>query len=40
MLRGRDFFREKWMPIATYWLDTTIQEIEADTYVDSTGTVS
>lgn len=39
VLRGRDFIREKFLPIATYCLDTTIVEIEANTYVDSTGTI-
>jgi predicted phosphodiesterase len=39
VLRGRDFAAGKFLPIATYCLDTTLQEIEADTYVDSTGTI-
>lgn len=40
VLRGRDFVAEKFLPIATYCLDTTLQEIEAGTYVDSTGTIT
>lgn len=38
-LRGRDFVRGEFLPIASYWLDTTLQTIPADTYVDSTGTI-
>ena len=38
-LRGRDFVRGKFLPIASYWLDTTLQTIEAGTYTDSTGTI-
>jgi predicted phosphodiesterase len=38
-LRGRDFVKGEFLPIASYWLDTTIQEIHAKTYTDSTGTV-
>lgn len=38
-LRGRDFVKEEFLPIASYWLDTTIQEIPAGTYTDSTGTI-
>lgn len=40
VLRGRDFVREKFLPIATYCLDTTLVEIEANTFVDSTGTIT
>ena len=39
LLRGRDFVAEKFLPIATYWLDTTLQTVEAGTYTDSTGTI-
>lgn len=39
VLHGRDFVNEKFLPIATYCLDTTLQTIEAGTYVDSTGTI-
>jgi predicted phosphodiesterase len=39
-LRGLDFVNEKYLPIASYWLDTTIAEISANTYTDSTGTIT
>lgn len=38
-LRGRDFVKGEFLPIASYWLDTTLQIIEAGTYTDSTGTI-
>lgn len=38
-LRGRDFVKGEFLPIASYWLDTTLQTIEAGTYTDSTGTI-
>lgn len=38
-VRGRDFVRDKFHPIASYWLDTTLQTVEAGTYTDSTGTI-
>lgn len=38
-LRGRDFVQEIFLPIASYWLDTTPQEVEIGTYTDDTGTV-
>lgn len=38
-LRGRDFVAGKFLPIASYWLDTTLQTVEAGTYTDSTGTI-
>ena len=40
VLRGRDFVKEKFLPIATYCIDTTLQNIEAKTYTDSTGTIT
>jgi hypothetical protein len=40
VLKGRDFATEEFLPIATYCLDTTIQDIEANTYIDSTGTIT
>lgn len=40
ILRGRDFVNEKFLPIATYCLDTTLKTIEAGTYTDSTGTIN
>lgn len=39
LLRGRDFVAEKFLPIATYWLDTKLQYVAAETYTDSTGTI-
>lgn len=39
VLRGRDFVEGKYLPIATYCIDTTPEEIEAGTYSDSTGTI-
>jgi predicted phosphodiesterase len=39
-LRGRDFVKGEFLPIASYWLDTTLQTIEAGTYTDSTGTIA
>lgn len=39
-LRGRDFVREKFLPIASYWLETKLVNIEANTFVDSTGTIT
>lgn len=38
-LRGRDFVKGEFLPIASYWLDTTLQTVEARTYTDSTGTI-
>ena len=38
-LRGRDFATGEFLPIASYWLDTTLQTVEAGTYTDSTGTI-
>lgn len=39
-LRGRDFVKGEFLPIASYWLDTTLQHVEAGTYVDDTGTIA
>jgi Icc-related predicted phosphoesterase len=39
-LRGRDFVNEKFLPIASYWLDTTLKEVEPVSYTDPTGTIS
>lgn len=39
VLRGRDFVKGEFLPIATYCLDTTIQTIEANTFTDPTGTI-
>lgn len=38
-LRGRDFVKGEYLPIASYWLDTTLQYVEADTFFDGTGTI-
>jgi Icc-related predicted phosphoesterase len=40
VLRGCDFVAEKFVPIATYCLDTTLQTVEANTFTDSTGTIT
>ena len=39
-LRGRDFVKGEFLPIASYWLDTTLQTVAAGTYTDSTGTIN
>lgn len=39
-LRGRDFVKGEFLPIASYWLDTTLQTIPAGTYTDSTGMIT
>ena len=39
-LRGRDFVKETYLPIACYWLDTALQTVAAGTYTDSTGTIT
>jgi hypothetical protein len=39
MLKGRDFTAGKYLPIATYWLDTSLKTVEAGTYRDLTGTI-
>ena len=36
-LRGRDFVKGEFLPIASYWIDTTLVDIPANTYVDPTG---
>ncbi len=38
-LRGRDFVNGKYLPIAQYYLDTTIKTIEPNTFVDNTGII-
>lgn len=38
-LRGRDFVKGEFLPIASYWMDTTLQNVQAGTYTDSTGTI-
>ena len=39
-LRGRDFVKGEFLPIASYWLDTTLKTVSAGTYTDSTGTIT
>ena len=43
-LRGRDFayndYEGRWLPIASYWLDTTLQTIPAGTYTDPNGIIT
>ena len=39
VLKGRDFVSGKYLPIASYYLDTTLKSIEPDTYYDPTGTI-
>lgn len=39
-LRGRDFITGEFLPIASYWIDTPLTEIEAGTFVDETGTIT
>ena len=39
-LQGRDFAKGDYVPIASYWLDTTRQTVEAGSYTDSTGTIT
>jgi predicted phosphodiesterase len=38
-LRGRDFVTGEFLSIASYWLDTTLRDVPAGTYTDSTGTI-
>lgn len=40
VLKGRDFAEERFLPIANYCLDTTLKVVEANTFVDSTGTIT
>lgn len=39
-LRGRDFVKGEFLPIASDWLYTPLQTIPAGTYTDSTGTIT
>lgn len=39
VLKGRDFVSGKYLPIASYYLDTTLKSIDPDTYYDPTGTI-
>lgn len=38
-LRGVDFIAEEGLPMASYWLDTAVQNLEAGTYTDPTRTI-
>lgn len=40
VFRGRDFVADKFIPTATFCLDTTPVEIPAKSYTDSTGTIT
>lgn len=40
VLKGRDFVQGKYLPIATYKIDTTLQTIQANTFTDSTGVIT
>lgn len=40
VLKGRDFTQGKYLPIATYRIDTTLQTIPAKTFTDSTGIIT
>jgi hypothetical protein len=39
VLRGRDFVKGKFLPIATYCIDTRFEPVAANTFTDSTGTI-
>lgn len=38
-LRGRDFVKGEFLPIASYWVNTKLQSVGEKTYVDETGTI-
>ena len=40
VLNGIDFIRKNIVPIGTFKIDTTLQTIEANTFTDSTGTIT
>lgn len=40
VLKGRDFVKGEYIPIAQYCLDTTLQTIAPNTYTDSTGMIT
>lgn len=40
VLKGRDFVKGEYIPIAQYCLDTTLQTIAPNTYTDITGTIT
>lgn len=39
-LRGIDFITGKYLPIASYWIDTALQDIPAGEFYDGTGTIN
>lgn len=39
VLKGRDFDEKKFLPIATYYLDTTLKDIASGTFVDDSGII-
>lgn len=39
VLKGRDFVKGEFLPIAQYCLDTTLQTVEANTFTDGTGII-
>lgn len=38
-LRGRDFVKGEFLPIASYWIDTALQNVEGGTYTDPAGMI-
>jgi hypothetical protein len=36
-LRGRDFVNERFLPIASYWIDTQLRDIQAGTWPETAG---
>lgn len=40
LLRGMDLNNERLIPVAQYYLDTTVREVAAGTFVDSTGIIN
>ena len=40
VLRGRDFVKGEFLPIAQYCIDTTLKNIEANTFTDITGIIT
>lgn len=40
ILRGRDFIKNEYIPLGIYCLDTTLTNIEANTFVDSSNTLN
>ena len=39
LLKGRDFEKNMFVPLGTYFLETTIQEVKENTFFDETGTI-